>query len=216
MICPKCDQDYTETCECGYRPKVSREQKNPEDFLRMKSGNQLLRCTWIIRERCCLPVTGSLPGQPPLCAWHRTWMDQLGTARALEERIERPAYDAWWDWRAETYHQPTLWGLSKEEYWRYSHGQRIHDPKPESLPAIQEPPAYMTKEEFGVDLFEAIRLQAGQMQARTTATVYRGKGLDKEADRAIRIAEDLQRQLQAIFQKNTIAPADLRRLQKIQ
>lgn len=212
MICPKCDREFEDTCVCGYKAKKSQSQINPDDFIRMKSGNRLVRCTWMLRERCCLPVTGTLPGQPPLCAWHRTWLNQLGTARHLEDTIERPAFDSWWNWRMEAYPQTSLWGLSKEEYWRYSHGQKIHDPQPDYLPVVQEHPAYITREEFGADLFEAIKLKAGSNQARKTATIYKNKELFKEAEHAEKMAEALQRQLQTILNRNTISTADIKRL----
>ena len=207
--CARCGHD---PCTCMSTKKPARDHA---DSLRMQSGNVLPRCTWIILERCALPVAGTMLGQPPLCSWHRAWFEQLGTAKQLEERIERPAFDHWWDDREATYHYSKLWGLSKEEYWRYAHGQRIHDPKPETLPSIQEPPAYLTKEEFGVDLFEAIRLQSGIRQLERKARVWTAKGLTPIKADEMRL-RTLHTHLKTILEKNTIATPDLKRLMAMQ
>ena len=74
---------------------------------------------------------------------------------------------------------------------------------------------YMTllsKEEFGEDLFEAIRLQAGFCQATKTADLYQKKGLKKMEREHRAKAITMNQQLQAILKKNTIPPADLQRL----
>lgn len=77
-------------------------------------------------------------------------------------------------------------------------------------------PLGITKEEFGVDLFEAIRLQASIRQAERTAAVFRKKGLAARVQETMDMLGHLQDQLQAVLQQQTIAPADLRRLLAIQ
>lgn len=71
---------------------------------------------------------------------------------------------------------------------------------------------FLSKEEFGVDIFEAIRLQAGYRQAEKTAEIYGKKGL-KKLEREYRdAAKALNLQLQEILKKNTIGTTDLKRI----
>lgn len=67
-------------------------------------------------------------------------------------------------------------------------------------------------EEFGPDLFEAIRTQSALRQAERTAALYEAKGKMKSAREYQAHADALQKQLKTILDKNTIAPADLQRL----
>lgn len=212
MTCEACSKDIAGyPCACGYAPKKQMEA-NGEDFLTMKSGLKLHRCVWITLERCWLPASGKMPGQPRYCHWHAHWKQLVADARTLEERIERPAYDAWWTRREQGYDTKTSWGLNREEYWRYAHGQRIHDPKLETLPVLAEAPAYLSLDEFGRDLFAAIKAQAGSIQAFKTAQLYREKGLSQRAEEYEQRAMACQRELELLLKKNTIADADVTRI----
>jgi hypothetical protein len=212
MTCDACLKAiHAYPCVCGYAPKPQLET-NSEEFLTMKSGLRLHRCVWVTLDRCCLPASGKMPGQPRHCHWHAHWKQLVADARTLEERIERPAYEAWWTRRAEGYDMKSSWGLNQEEYWRYAHGQRIHDPKPETLPVIAETPAYLSLDEFGRDLFAAIKAQGGSIQAFKTAQLYREKGLAKQADEYEHRAMACQRELESLLKKNTIAEADVVRI----
>lgn len=184
----------------------------PEDRLTMKSGNKIHQCTWVTVDRCCLPAPGSMTGQPARCQWHLYWNEMVDWSRTMEERIERPAFDSWWEWRENTYEANKSWGLSKEEYWRYVHGQTIHDPAQEAPPAVQSEPGYLSREEFGEDLFNAIKAQAAFAQAMKTVEIYSKKGLDKRAQEYEQHAQAESVKLQAILEKETIHPDDLRRL----
>lgn len=68
------------------------------------------------------------------------------------------------------------------------------------------------KEEFGVDLFEAIRLQSAMRQAERTADLFKRKGLKQRERESLDNAKALSQQLQLILKRDTIAPADLKRL----
>jgi len=67
-------------------------------------------------------------------------------------------------------------------------------------------------DEFGRDLFDAIKAQAGSLQAYKTADLFQKKGLKFEADKAEHAARACQRELEAIFKRNTIAIEDVRRI----
>ena len=71
---------------------------------------------------------------------------------------------------------------------------------------------YLTKEEFGLDLFEAIKAQAALRQAEKNRAMYERKGLPLAAAEAAKAIEQYQSRLHKILAKNTIAPDDLRRL----
>lgn len=73
----------------------------------------------------------------------------------------------------------------------------------------------LSLDEFGRDLFDAIHCQSAMQQAFKTARLYREKGKTRAADHAERATVDLQKQLEVILTKQTIAPADLRRLFEI-
>ncbi len=70
----------------------------------------------------------------------------------------------------------------------------------------------LSKEEFGTDLFEAIRLQSAMRQAERTAAAYNAKGLTHRAREAQDQAAARLRELKAILNKNTIDGPDLDRL----
>jgi hypothetical protein len=82
-------------------------------------------------------------------------------------------------------------------------------PHPAIHPGEGEP---MSKEECGLDLFEAIGLQTAMREAFKTAKLYRDRDKPKAAEEAERAIVDLQKHLEAILKKNTIEPADLTRL----
>jgi hypothetical protein len=73
----------------------------------------------------------------------------------------------------------------------------------------------MSKEEFGIDLFDAIQAQAGLRQAERTADVYTFKGLTRQANEAQDQVKKLQHALSTILDRNTIAPEDLKRILEI-
>ena len=81
--------------------------------------------------------------------------------------------------------------------------------KPVALPA---PSHWIDKDEFGVDLFEAIKCQAGMRQAEKTAEIYRKKGLPRQEQEYRERAQALAAQLKEIFAKGTIDGPDLKRL----
>jgi len=74
----------------------------------------------------------------------------------------------------------------------------------------------LSLDEFGVDLFEAIKAQAGSIQAFKKAETYRTKGLREEADQAEREAIVCQSTLESILKKNTIAVDNVRRILAMQ
>jgi len=70
----------------------------------------------------------------------------------------------------------------------------------------------LSLDEFGRDLYDAIRLQSGQVQQEKNAVIYEKQGLVKMAKNARDAASALRDQLTEIFQRNTVAPDDLRRV----
>ena len=71
---------------------------------------------------------------------------------------------------------------------------------------------FLSQEEFGLDLFEAIKTQSAAVQARKTAALFRKKGKGRKAVEADQAALRLESQLQGLLAKGTIAPDDVRRL----
>lgn len=73
----------------------------------------------------------------------------------------------------------------------------------------------ISKDEFGVDLFDAIMLQASLRQAERTAEVMKKKSLKKAEHEALEQATHLSGQLVTVLKKNTIAPQDVKRILEI-
>ena len=73
-------------------------------------------------------------------------------------------------------------------------------------------PLGITKEEFGLDLFNAIYAASARQQCLKNAEMYRGKGLTGQAALEEKRAQGYFQELEAIVSKETIAPADLTRI----
>ena len=71
---------------------------------------------------------------------------------------------------------------------------------------------HVTREEFGQDLFNAIKAQAGLRQAERTADVYAFKGLKRKAKDAQDQVKALQHELSTILDSGSIEPTDLTRI----
>lgn len=71
---------------------------------------------------------------------------------------------------------------------------------------------YLSKDEFGQDLFEAIRLQAAIRQAEKTAEIYRKKGITRREREALDQVKSLNHELQGILKNDTIETTDLQRV----
>lgn len=85
----------------------------------------------------------------------------------------------------------------------------------ESTPAPHLGPL-MSLDEFGRDLYDAIRLQASAVTARAKAETMRYNGKEREAERAEEVALMAERELHRILDAGALKPADVRRLLKIQ
>lgn len=70
----------------------------------------------------------------------------------------------------------------------------------------------ISRDEFGQDLFEAIQVQSEIRSCYRNAQIERGKDRKKKADEIELHAIELQKHLEAILRKNTIATPDLQRL----
>ncbi len=84
-----------------------------------------------------------------------------------------------------------------------------------SAQIVPRPPApgpLLSLEEFGTDLFDAIKEQAAMREAFRLADRYRSHGDTQAAEQVERQVVVHQKALEAILKKNTIAPADLQRL----
>lgn len=71
---------------------------------------------------------------------------------------------------------------------------------------------YLTREEFGLDLYEAIRLRSMGLAARQNTDRWQGQGKPKVAEEARQKANACEIELQVILSRGTIAPNDVRRL----
>ncbi|TSA51870.1 MAG: hypothetical protein D4R44_06925 [Actinobacteria bacterium] len=71
----------------------------------------------------------------------------------------------------------------------------------------------LTLDEFGRDLYDAIRLQSAQVQQESNAAHYdKQPGFAKFAVQARQAAEKLREELTEIFQRDTLTPDELRRV----
>lgn len=74
----------------------------------------------------------------------------------------------------------------------------------------------MTREEFGRDLYEAIKLQAGIETAKQKAELMRAKGLKNELSDTEQWIAAAEQHLGGLLDRGTINPADVRRILGIQ
>lgn len=74
----------------------------------------------------------------------------------------------------------------------------------------------MTREEFGRDLYEAIKLQSGVETAKQKAELMRAKGLKNELFDTEQWISAAEQQLGVLLDAGTINPADVRRILGIQ
>ena len=79
-------------------------------------------------------------------------------------------------------------------------------------PSVGQP---ISKEVFGVDLFEAIRVQSALRQSQKNEEMYQRKGLKRQVKDTQKIQKALAHELDTILSRNTIAPDDLTRLLEI-
>ncbi len=152
MICPKCDQEYTDVCVCGYASRTLAPVAQPSNWL-------VRRCT---AHGCSVMVRESIHDHSinPYCKWH----------------------------------------LASKAY---------NSVEIDIRPNVGEP---LSKEEFGLDLFEAIRVQSAMRQAERTADTYTMKGLKHRAEDCQLKIKSLQRELDTILSRNTIESHDLKRI----
>lgn len=69
---------------------------------------------------------------------------------------------------------------------------------------------HMTREEFGVDLYEAIKTAAAHQQALKNVEMYRRHGKEKRAEEEQQKVGSLYKELQGWMNKGTIQPNDVR------
>ena len=70
-------------------------------------------------------------------------------------------------------------------------------------------PLGLSKDEFGLDLFQAIYAASARLQCLKNAEMYTAKGLTGQAALEEKRAHGYFQELEAIVSKETIAPADL-------
>lgn len=70
----------------------------------------------------------------------------------------------------------------------------------------------MSTDEFGSDLFEAIKTQAAIRQTELAQSLYAKKGLKRKREEATATIHALLTQLKNILSRNTIDPVDIKRL----
>lgn len=93
------------------------------------------------------------------------------------------------------------------------------DPNSATLPRRQPKPPHgpiISKEEFGLDLFEAIKTNAARLQALKQAEAWKDSVDPQDRARArvmTQQAERLGRDLMALYSRGTIAPDDARRIE---
>lgn len=70
----------------------------------------------------------------------------------------------------------------------------------------------LSLEEFGRDLYDAIRLNSARIQCEHNAELWAKKGKDAQAKDESAKADHYHTELQVLLSRDTIAPADLKRI----
>ena len=97
------------------------------------------------------------------------------------------------------------WCLEGKSYYRHAESDQQHHFGP-----------LMTKEEFGLDLYEAIELLSGIEMAKKKADLLTENGKIPAAREAELWIQDAEKKLNALLERGTIEPGDMRRLLGIQ
>jgi len=80
-----------------------------------------------------------------------------------------------------------------------------------------ELPLGISTEEFGLDLFESIKLASGRLMALKTAALFQKKGLTRKVDEYRERAAICEKELTRLLHKNTTgSPDDVRRILSIE
>ena len=207
MICERCQSDYNGSrCSCGYTPPKALE--GPTNDLRSvvskRTGIRYYLCTW--RQGCNMPCTtmadvaGSI-----LCRWHERCRD------APDQAMNQEACASWLERMQEAYPSKGWWGAPLALIWPVLMGSNPMTDTPVQTPARLSS-GYMTREEFGEDLYEAIKTAAAHQQAVANVQMYKRHGKAELADEETNAAARLHGQLQHILAKQTIPPNDVREI----
>ena len=73
-------------------------------------------------------------------------------------------------------------------------------------------PHGITRDEFGADLYEAIKAASGRRQCLENVAMYQGKGLPGKASEELAKAGKLLQEVQGFISKQTIPPNDVREI----
>lgn len=73
-------------------------------------------------------------------------------------------------------------------------------------------PYGLTLDEFGADLYDAIKAASGRQQCLANAEMYRHKGLIGKAEKETLKATNLYKEVKRIVTRETVQPNDVRQL----
>lgn len=90
--------------------------------------------------------------------------------------------------------------------------QQVKLQTPQMRSTYIQQPFGLTKEEFGLDLFSAIKASTGSRQAFATSDVYRKKKMKQKAEEYNQRGKTLLDELEILFRKGTIRQADQSRI----
>lgn len=208
MTCHDCGQQFSGArCGCGSRMPVERTEL-PQDGFRSvvsrKTGIRYYLCTW--SHGCNMPCTtmaecaGSI-----LCRWHALCRDAPDQAGNVE------VFAAWLERMQEAYPSRGWWGAPLDLLWPVLMGTNLM-PEDRTMGPAMIGGGFLTREQFGHDLYEAVKAAASRQQALQNAQMYARKGLSGQAALEEKRAQGYFQDLEAIVSKETIAPKDLSRL----
>lgn len=203
MTCNLCGTAFSGAkCGCGWVSPRTFEERNESlrSVTSKKTGIRYYLCTW--SRGCNMPCTtmpeiaGSI-----LCRWHEV------CRYAPDQASNEETFAAWFTRMKEDYPSQGWWGAPIELVWPVLQGINL---MPEEKPMLTHGTSsgHMTREEFGVDLYEAIKTAAAHQQARNNVQMYLRHGKAKKAEMEEQKVGVLFKDLHRIMSKGTIAPAD--------
>lgn len=204
MTCNECGQGYTGArCACGYTPP--RAQNEPRNDLRSvvsrKTGIRYYLCSW--SHGCNMPCT-TMPeiAESILCRWHEV------CRYAPDQASSEETFAAWFNRMKEDYPSHGWWGAPIELVWPVLQGTNLMPEEGKIMLTHGTSSGHMTREEFGLDLYEAIKTAAAHQQARNNVQMYLRHGKAKKAELEEQKVGVLFKDLHRVMSKGTIAPAD--------
>jgi hypothetical protein len=146
-------------------------------------------------------VAGSI-----LCRWHEVCRYAPDQASNME------AFVSWFERMKEDYPSRGWWGAPMEMVWPVLLGTNLMQEAPMQLPGKSSP--HMTRDEFGVDLYEAIKTASAHQQAVNNVAMYQRHGKANKAELEAQKAAHLFTDLQRLIDRPTIRAADKKEIMR--